>query len=99
MGGYDGQTVAGVISTSTHGSGITFGPLPEQIRSLDLVAGGGVGYRIERGDGPTEPAALAPRYPQRRLGQGDHRLRAPLLGVGCLGAVYAATLPLQQKEL
>ena len=26
MGGYDGQTVAGVISTSTHGSGIGFGP-------------------------------------------------------------------------
>ena len=28
MGGYDGQTVAGVISTSTHGSGIELGPLP-----------------------------------------------------------------------
>ena len=27
MGGYDAQTVAGVISTSTHGSGIGFGPL------------------------------------------------------------------------
>src|SRR2546427_3373332 len=47
---------------STHGSGITFGPLPEQIRSLDLVAGGGGVYRIERGDGPTHPAAFAPRY-------------------------------------
>src|SRR3989441_2694434 len=48
MGGYDGQTVAGVISTSTHGSGIGFGPLPEQIRSLDVVAGGGAGCPIQR---------------------------------------------------
>src|SRR3989441_12848642 len=82
MGGYDGQTVAGVISTSTHGSGITFGPLPEQIRSLDLVAGGGAGYRIERGDGPTDPAAFARRYPERRLVQGDEIGRASCRGRG-----------------
>jgi FAD/FMN-containing dehydrogenase len=47
MGGYDHQTVAGVISTSTHGSGITFGPLNDFVRSLDLVAGDGRVYRIE----------------------------------------------------
>ena len=34
MGGYDHQTVAGVISTSTHGSGIGFGPLNDVVRSL-----------------------------------------------------------------
>ena len=27
MGGYDAQTVAGVLATSTHGSGITLGPI------------------------------------------------------------------------
>src|SRR2546425_5044502 len=89
MGGYDGQTVAGVISTSTHGSGIGFGPLPEQIRSLDVVAGGGAGYRIQRGDGPTHSAAFVQRYPQRRLGQGDGWVSAPLVGVGGMGGVYA----------
>src|SRR6266513_1915179 len=47
MGGYDHQTVAGVISTSTHGSGIKFGPLNDFVRSIDLVAGNGRVYRIE----------------------------------------------------
>jgi FAD/FMN-containing dehydrogenase len=41
MGGYDGQTVAGAISTSTHGSGAGLGPLSDSVRSLDVVASGG----------------------------------------------------------
>ena len=55
MGGYDAQTVAGVMSTSTHGSGIEFGPIADSVRSLDLVASGGRVIRIERADGPTDP--------------------------------------------
>src|SRR5581483_9422496 len=45
MGGYDHQTIAGVISTSTHGSGITFGPLNDFARSIDIVAADGAVYR------------------------------------------------------
>ena len=60
MGGYDGQTIAGVISTSTHGSGIRFGPITDDVRSLDIVASGGALYRIEPADGITDPAAFAP---------------------------------------
>src|SRR3989454_4185899 len=97
MGGYDGQTVAGVISTSTHGSGIGFGPLPEQIRSLDVVAGGGAVYRIERGDGPTDPAAFVQRYPERRLVQDDDWFSATVVGMGCMGVIYAAMLAAEQK--
>src|SRR2546428_9841656 len=63
MGGYAGQTVAGVISTSTHGSAIRFRPLPRQIRSLDLVAGGGGVYRLQRGGGPTGPAGFPHGHP------------------------------------
>ena len=97
MGGYDGQTVAGVISTSTHGSGIGFGPLPEQIRSLDVVAGGGAVYRIERGDGPTDSAAFVQRYPERRLVQDDDWFSATVVGMGCMGVIYAAMLAAEQK--
>ena len=57
MGGYDHQTVAGVISTSTHGSGIEFGPLNDFVRSLDSSSAGGGVLRIERAGGPTDRAA------------------------------------------
>lgn len=53
MGGYDHQTLAGVISTSKYGSCIIFGPLNDFVRSLDLVTSGGRIYRIERADGAT----------------------------------------------
>ena len=46
------------MSTSTHGSGIEFGPIADSVRSLDLVASGGRLIRIEREDGPTDPAAF-----------------------------------------
>jgi hypothetical protein len=30
MGGYDGQTIAGVMMTATHGSGLAYGPIADQ---------------------------------------------------------------------
>jgi hypothetical protein len=59
MGGYDAQTVAGVISTSTHGSGLEFGPIADSVRSLELVASGGRVIRLERGDDRFDAAVVA----------------------------------------
>src|SRR5204862_6171636 len=56
MGGYDAQTIAGVVSTSTHGSGLRFGPFPDMVRSIDVVVSGGEALRIEPEDGPSDPA-------------------------------------------
>jgi FAD/FMN-containing dehydrogenase len=46
MGGYDAQTISGVVSTSTHGSGLRWGPFPDIVRSLDLVVSGGEALRV-----------------------------------------------------
>src|SRR5580693_3925864 len=51
MGAYDGQTIAGVISTSTHGSGITLGAFPDYLRSILLLAEDGSLHQIERSAG------------------------------------------------
>src|SRR5204862_3390665 len=56
MGGYDAQTISGVVSTSTHGSGLRWGPFPDLVRSLDVVVSGGEALRIEPEDGPSDPA-------------------------------------------
>ncbi len=97
MGGYDAQTIAGVVSTSTHGSGLGLGPLCDFVRSLDVVGGGGLVYRIEASDGPTDPAAYHRRYPGHTLVQDDHWFRAALVGVGCLGAIYSLLLEVQDE--
>lgn len=71
MGGYDGQTIMGAISTSTHGTGIAIPPFPDMLRSLVLVttgkwngkviSGNGLStgpvnfYRIEPSNGITDP--------------------------------------------
>jgi hypothetical protein len=92
MGGYDAQTVAGVISTSTHGSGIGLGAFPDFVRSFDLVAADARVHRIERADGPTDPAAFARGHPDWELHKDDDVFDAAVVGLGSMGVVYAATL-------
>ena len=98
MGGYDHQTVAGVISTSTHGSGITFGPLNDFVRSLDIVAAGGAVYRIEPSDGPTERGAYEAHHGNARtLVQDDHWFNAVAVGMGCMGVICTVMLEVEPK--
>ena len=92
MGGFDGQTVAGVISTSTHGSGIAFGPLSDLVRSLEIVAAKGAVYRIEHKDGVTDAAAYNARYPDHQLVQDNDWFDAAVVGVGCMGLIYSVIL-------
>jgi hypothetical protein len=97
MGGYDGQTLAGVMSTSTHGSGIGFGPIADDARSLEIVASGGALYRIEPNEGITDPDAFAEQRPDWTLLQDDDTFNAARVGMGCLGVLYAVTLAVQGK--
>ena len=99
MGGYDGQTVGGVISTSTHGSGLRFGPLSDFVRSVDLVAARGKRYRIEGHDGPTDPERFEAERPEWELVQDDDRFGAVRVGMGCLGVIYAVILAVEPSYL
>lgn len=95
MGGYDAQTVAGVLSTSTHGSGIELGPIADFVQSLDLVAAGGRVHRVERADGPTDVATFARTHLDWELHQDDHLFDAVAVNMGCMGVIYAATLAVE----
>jgi hypothetical protein len=98
MGGYDHQTIAGVISTSTHGSGITFGPLNDFVRSLDIVVAGGKVLRIESSDGPTEPERFAAHFgDQRTLVQDDHVFNAVIVSMGCMGVICTVMIEVEAK--
>lgn len=98
MGGYDAQTIAGVISTSTHGSGLAFGPFCDAVRSLDLVIAGGEVVRVEPADGPTDPAAFARVHGgDRALVQNDERFAAAACGMGCLGLIASLVIGVRER--
>jgi hypothetical protein len=87
MGGYDAQSIAGVVATSTHGSGIGFGPFPDEVRSLDLVVSGGELVRVEPVGGITDPRRYA-----GTLIQDDDAFASAICGIGCLGIVDSLVL-------
>jgi L-gulono-1,4-lactone dehydrogenase len=95
MGGYDAQTISGVVSTSTHGSGLGFGPFPDLVRSLDLVVAGGETIRVEPADGPTDPAAFVDG--EFRLVQDDRTFAVAVCGMGTVGLIYSLVLEVREK--
>lgn len=94
MGGYDGQTISGTLSTGTHGSGITFGPLASFARAIILVSESGTVYQIEPSQGITDPSkfpALLDGVPIT-LVQSDAWYRTAHTSMGCLGLIHAYVL-------
>lgn len=92
MGAYDAQTLAGALSTSTHGTGAGLGPLPSFVRSLLLVSEDGTVYQIEPTDGITDRAKFEARYPHIVLKQDDDWFHSNVVAMGCMGLIYAYTL-------
>jgi L-gulono-1,4-lactone dehydrogenase len=92
MGGYDAQAIAGVVSTSTHGSGIRFGPFPDAVRSLDLVVARGSLVRVEPADGITD----AERFTGMLI-QDDDVFAAAVCGMGCMGIIASLVLEVREK--
>lgn len=97
MGGSDGQTLAGILSTCVHGPDFDRGPVPDMLRAVHLVGPGGVQHWVERSAGITEPAAL-----QRALGIGptnihydDQWFNAVIATVGTLGIVYSVIVEVE----
>ncbi|NIV14175.1 MAG: FAD-binding protein [Aliifodinibius sp.] len=97
LGGYDGQTIVGVISTSTHGSGIEFGPFDQSVESLELVGEGGKVYRIEPANGITNPSEYKKAHPDRELKQDDDWINSVVMSMGCMGIFYSVILRIVPK--
>jgi len=89
MGGSSGQTLAGVISTSVHGSDWDRGPIPNAVRAIRLVGPGGTQHWIEPDQWRiTNQAAL-----QARLGTAvqihydDDWFDSALVSMGSMGII------------
>jgi hypothetical protein len=99
MGGADGQSLAGALSTSVHGADFDRGPLPEMVRAIHLVGPGGIQHWIEPSRGITDPSRL-----QQALGldptnihYDDDWFNAVLVSVGCLGIIYSLIIEVSDQ--
>lgn len=95
MAGVSLQTLAGAISTGTHGTGGKYTAIHDTVRSLEIVAGDGTVYRVEPKDGITDPAkhkAYYDNHPEEVpvvLLQDDDKFYAALVNMGCFGILYS----------
>lgn len=90
LGGYDGQTLGGVLPTGTHGSVLKSGSLADGlIRQVNLVTADGSKVRIEPKNGITDPKAFAADHPGWKLIQDDDYFGAAKINIGTLGVVHS----------
>ncbi len=89
LGGYDGQTIAGVVQTATHGSVLRSGPIASLVHAINLVDAQGARIRVERERGPSDPAAFATNYPGWTLRQDTELFDAALVSAGMFGVVHS----------
>lgn len=102
MGGYDGQTLAGVMMTATHGSGLNYGPIADSVVSLQMVVDGGRMVQLEPSHGVTNPATFPGTLEEDRtipvqLIQDDDAFNAARVSIGSMGIVYSITLATDRK--
>ncbi|NBB86756.1 MAG: FAD-binding protein [Bacteroidetes bacterium] len=107
MGAWDGQTLAGAINTSTHGTGLDLGAFADLVRSVEIITvveseySEGTPYvrmlRIEPSNGITDPAKFAKDAGTHDMAliQNDDLFHSVIVGYGCMGIVYAYTIEVQ----
>lgn len=97
LGGSNGQSLAGAISTGTHGSDVDLPPLADAVQAIHLVGPGGQEWWIERSGsrGITDPARMAQARSAGllcnsiRIEYDDLLFNAVLVSVGRMGVVYS----------
>jgi FAD/FMN-containing dehydrogenase len=101
MGDIDAQTVAGAISTGTHGTGAGFGNISARVEAVEMVLADGsvrelsaAGARSGAGSAGPLGAAAGSGTTDADTGSPDDAalLRAARIGIGALGAMSAVTL-------
>jgi hypothetical protein len=95
MGSGSSQTLAGAISTGTHGADFVVPPLGDFVRAIHLVGPRGQEYWIERTRGITDQDRLLrlPDWcPETRVVHDDELFRAALISVGRFGVWYSVVI-------
>jgi FAD/FMN-containing dehydrogenase len=102
MGGSSGQSIAGAISTGTHGGDYQMSPLADKVLAIHLVAAGGTQYWIEPSTDRITDATLlqqrvVPNIALNNIIYDDATFNACLVSLGCMGIIYAVVLRVRSK--
>ncbi len=100
LGGNNGQSLAGAISTGTHGTHVDQPPIADSVQAMHLVGPGGKEWWIEReGENSiTDPARMAQAQQAGVLCSdiatiySDRLFRAALVSMGRMGVFYSYVL-------
>jgi hypothetical protein len=96
MGGASGQTIAGAVSTGTHGGDFKIPPIADSVAAIHLVGGAGVQYWIEPSGGSTNPAIphaqFASGIDPENVIYDDDIFDSCLVSIGAMGVIYAFVL-------
>jgi Protein of unknown function (DUF3892)/FAD binding domain len=99
LGGSNGQALAGVISTSTHGGDWQQPPFPDLVRAIHLVTDGGKELWIERASDPiTSDERLTPVLPcdDTEILRDDRAFDAAIVACGRFGVIYSFVLEVRR---
>lgn len=103
LGGSNGQALAGVISTSTHGGDWNRPPFPDLVRAVHLVFAGGREVWIER---DSDPLTQSDKDAQLRgilpctdtlIVRNDGIFNAALVACGRFGVIYSVVLEVRTQ--
>jgi L-gulono-1,4-lactone dehydrogenase len=82
MGAFDGQTLSGAISTGTHGTGVSLGPIGSSVRAVVLVSETGTVYQIEPVNGISDPEKFKNKHHDIVLKQDDDWFHSIVVSMG-----------------
>lgn len=94
LGGSSGQSLAGAISTGTHGGDFDRPPLADSVRAIYLIGAGGTHHWIEPLNSITERSKISAAFPciGKNIHYDDNMFRAALVSMGSMGVIYSVVL-------
>ena len=86
-GASNGQTIAGAVSTGTHGSAFDFGATPDFVVGLHIVTGANKHVYLERASAPVVSTKFIENF-ETELIQDDDLFNAALVSFGSFGIIH-----------
>lgn len=97
-GASNGQTIAGAVSTGTHGSAFDFGATPEFVVGMHLIVGPNHHVWLERASAPVVSQSFIDGL-QTELIQDDELFNAALVSFGSFGIIHGMLIETEDKFL